>query len=151
VLYKAAEVAAAHPDLRVIPVLVCRRAHFTLFTMAKQLGLFVVEMKIQPILPSKQLDLARIDEIRNELGYLNLVVKDDALTWMVDRLVTVLPREAATFAAAWTAVAATTLQYSKSLRTNLLTGRDRGQLMDAMRTMVGAELGERVHWQDPAA
>ena len=68
VLYKAAEVAVAHPDLPVIPVLVCRRAHFSLFTMAKQLGMFVVQMKLQPVQPSKQLDLAHLEEIRTELG-----------------------------------------------------------------------------------
>ncbi len=146
VLYKAAEVAAAHPGLRVIPVLVCRRAHFSLFTMAKQLGMFVVQMKLQPVQPSKQLDLAHLEEIRTELGYRDLIVKNDALPWMVDRLVTVLPREAPDFAAAWTRTAATMLPYSKSLRTGILSGRDRGRLMDALREAVRQELGQPVRW-----
>jgi hypothetical protein len=40
-LEKAAAVQAANPKAAIMPVLICRRVHFTLFRMAKDLGFFV--------------------------------------------------------------------------------------------------------------
>jgi hypothetical protein len=146
VLYKAAEVVAAHPHLSVVPVLVCRWPHFTLFTMAKQLGAFVVGTKQQPILPSKQLEPDLIAEIRDELGYRDLVITDQALPWMVDRFSRVLPTVAAASSERWRAVASTVLPYSKTLRTDLLEGRDRARLMETFRLNVSQVLSEPVLW-----
>ncbi len=65
---------------------------------------------------------------------------------VAESTITVLPREAPDFATAWTRVAATMLPDSTSLRTSIMSGRERGGLMDAMRDMVRIELGEPVHW-----
>lgn len=121
-------------------------AALTLFQMAKQLGLFAVEMKQQPILPSKQLNLEHVEEVRVELGYLDLAVTDAALPWMVDRFARVLPTHAETFAERWRAAAETVKPWSRALRTSVLPGRERAQAMDALRREVREFLGEDVHW-----
>ncbi len=146
VLYKAAEVVAANPHLSVVPVLVCRWPHYSLFTMAKQLGAFIIGTKQQPILPSKQLEPHLISEVRDELGYRDLVISDQALPWMVDRFARVLPATAASSGERWAQVASTVLPYSKSLRTDLLSGRDRARLMEVFRRNIAAVLAEQVRW-----
>src|SRR5450759_445853 len=50
-LYKAAMLQQARPDQAFAPVLVCRRAHVTLFRMARDLGCFVAEARAQFVLP----------------------------------------------------------------------------------------------------
>lgn len=47
VLSKAVELQTAHPNLPIVPILVCRRAHETTFWMAKQLGFIVIAMERQ--------------------------------------------------------------------------------------------------------
>ena len=44
-LSKAVLVQQAQPDASIVPVLVCRKAHVTLFWMAKQLGFFVIDLE----------------------------------------------------------------------------------------------------------
>ncbi len=146
VLYKAAEVAVSRPDLSVVPVLVCRWGHFTLFTMAKQLGAFFVATKQQPILPSKQLDVALIDEVRDELGFRDLTITDQALPWMVDRFARVLPGQAKRSGERWRQVASAVLPYSKALRTDLLSPRDRARMMEEFREAIAQATDEPVRW-----
>lgn len=57
-LHKSAMLKAARPDLPVIPVLVCRRAHPWTLWMAEQLGFFVIPMDRQFL--SNHVDEARI-------------------------------------------------------------------------------------------
>jgi hypothetical protein len=53
-----------------VPVLVCRRAHYTAFKMAKDLGFFIIETRRQYI---GTVDEQRLQEVRTELGFLDLV------------------------------------------------------------------------------
>ena len=48
-LDKAARLQTAAPDVPIIPLLVCRRSHATTGKMAKQLGFFVLDTEVQPI------------------------------------------------------------------------------------------------------
>jgi hypothetical protein len=50
-LDKCARLQVQYPQQRLVPVLVCRRAHYTTFVMAKNLGFAVLPMMAQPILP----------------------------------------------------------------------------------------------------
>jgi hypothetical protein len=42
-LHKAGELQATHPNVKIVPVFVCRRAHYLTFTMADQLGFYVIQ------------------------------------------------------------------------------------------------------------
>lgn len=72
-LAKSAALQAAKPDYPIVPVLVCRRRHITTQKMARQLGFFVVEAKHQFIDWPETEDVRLLEEVRDELGYLDLV------------------------------------------------------------------------------
>ncbi len=145
VLSKAAELQSAHPDTRIVPVLVCRRAHATLFSMAKQIGAFVVETRQQPITPSAELRLDYLDEVRTELLYDDMTTDVQALPWLVDRFRVALRQVAKPSAERWAASAATVRPHSHVLRVGM-TPRDRGRLMEEYRAALSAELEEDVRW-----
>src|ERR1022692_1789673 len=69
-LDKAAKLQQHRPELRIVPVLVCRRAHYTAYKMAKDLGFFIVQTRRQYI---GSVDQEKLDEVRIELGFLDLV------------------------------------------------------------------------------
>ncbi len=67
VLEKCVVLKRVHPDVPVVPVLICRRAHKTTFLMAKQLGFFVIEMAAQFV--GNTVTEPQLLEVRNELGF----------------------------------------------------------------------------------
>lgn len=64
VLHKALLVQQEHPDQLVLPVLICRRAHPTLFSMARQVGFIAIETDIEFV--GEVVD-RELQELRNEL------------------------------------------------------------------------------------
>ncbi len=86
---KASLLQAKHPEAPVLPVLICRRKHYLLHSMAVDLGFFVFETRIQPILPHSEVSPADVEEVRSVLGY-NLMIMDNSLgelvTWFKDTL-----------------------------------------------------------------
>lgn len=61
----------AHPDLRFVPVPVCRKAHYWTTVMASQLGFYVISTVRQYIRPAAANDdtgRRHLDELRGELG-----------------------------------------------------------------------------------
>lgn len=99
-LSKAARLQSAHPDLRIAPVLVCRRAHYTTFKMARTLGFYVVDLRRQFLLPSSDLDQARVDEVRAELGY-DLEESEEPFPLLVAHFTTHFPPVAVRTAERW--------------------------------------------------
>jgi len=79
-LTKAAAVQAAHPDVSLLPILICRRAHKTTFYMAQDLGFLVYQAERQFLPEHSTLDRdergnqALLAEVRSELGFKDLVV-----------------------------------------------------------------------------
>lgn len=104
-LDKGAGIQAAHPSTRIAPLLVCRRAHITAYRQAKTLGFLVIDTKRQFVPPS--VNEARLEEVRTELGFLDLVATDEPDDLIVRRLRLVLPKVSERSAAAWS----TTSQY----------------------------------------
>ncbi len=75
-LDKAAQLQHLNPNLRFMPVLVCRRAHYTTFKMAKDLGFYIADARAQFVLPGSDLNRDHLMEVRNELGFADLEAKD---------------------------------------------------------------------------
>ncbi|MFI5501160.1 hypothetical protein ACIA5E_19045 [Nocardia asteroides] len=69
-LSKAAVLQRAAPDTLIHPILICRRVHYTIFFMAKQLGFKVRDTRQQYIRTVNDDALA---EVRTELGFTDLM------------------------------------------------------------------------------
>jgi hypothetical protein len=74
-LWKSAKLQQERPEARIAPVLVCRRAHYTTFCMAKALGFFIVQTRRQYI---DRVDQDRLLEVRVELGFTDLDAQEGA-------------------------------------------------------------------------
>jgi len=70
VLHKCLLLKRVHPDVPVVPILMCRRAQKTAFFMAKQLGFIIIEMAAQFV--GETVTEAQLLEVRNELGFTDL-------------------------------------------------------------------------------
>ena len=88
-LAKATTLQKAQPTQPIMPTLVCRRAHITLYRMAKDLGFFIIEPRRQFIPPTVDQDHLR--EVRSELGFFDLFPTVDADERIVGRLTRTLP------------------------------------------------------------
>jgi hypothetical protein len=71
-LSKAAALQEARREAAIVPVLICRRHHITTQWMAKQLGFFVIAAKAQ-FIDWPDDDERLLEEVRVELGYLDLI------------------------------------------------------------------------------
>lgn len=71
-LMKAAAVAR-NTDGLFLPVLVCRRRHPRLYTMGRELGFFSIQVWNQFVRPVNEVDPAKLEEVRSELGFSDLV------------------------------------------------------------------------------
>jgi hypothetical protein len=95
VLFKAAALQLALPEARVVPVLVCRRAHITAFRMLKDLGGYIIEVRDQWLpAPHSRVDPGELREVRNELHFLDLRLAPEAgmHSYLRRHLATYLPR-----------------------------------------------------------
>lgn len=99
-LSKAAALQRAQPNLRFAPVLVCRRAQYTTFRMARALGFYVVALRRQFLLPRPDVDPDKVDEVCRELGY-DLEVRDEAFPYLVRQFTDTFPGVAARTAERW--------------------------------------------------
>jgi len=143
-LDKAARLQLANSDLSFLPVLVCRRAHKTTFFAAHDLGFLVVDLQAQFLPPSARIDPALLEEVRRELGYLDLAVGDEAPKALVRRLIHTVPEHATRYADQWRLTAAAAGHLFTALREESLAPEVRAayvnQLRDAARTLPGTSV-----------
>jgi hypothetical protein len=112
-LHKSALLQVADSNRRILPVLICRRMQFMTGRMAKDLGFFVVALKLQAILPS--VDEVKLEQVRNELGYFDLAPTVDPSKSLVARIET-LAADAAERAERWALWAPQLIDYFEALR-----------------------------------
>lgn len=98
-LGKAVVVQQARPDAAVLPTLVCRRAHPTLFWMAGQLGFVVIPMDRQFLGP--HVEEAKYLEVRNELHFHDLTLGNGPSLRVRDRLKGAIRKNCREFAQTW--------------------------------------------------
>jgi len=82
-LHKAAVLQRARPDELITGILICRRAHPTLYWMAGQLGFAIIEMDTQF---AGSVDSDALDEVRVELNFADLRVSAGPSLRVRDRL-----------------------------------------------------------------
>ena len=107
VLDKSARVQVAHPEQSIVPVLVCRKQHFTTGVMAKQMGFHVVgtwRQYVRPIVAGAPEDERKFTEVKDELAS-NLALHEGSVEQMVNQFVSVLPGRMDDVVARWRAVA----------------------------------------------
>lgn len=135
-LDKAARLQHAHPTQLFVPVLVCRRGHYTLFRMAKDLGFIAFYTIVQPMLNHSTVEADAVAEVRDELGYmLELVQADEvqAHDFVTNGFTSVLPGSAARIAFRWQQTAPTLTPFYQDLRASALTPSQRSARMDLLR------------------
>ncbi len=144
-LDKAARLQTTYRDAHLLPVLVCRRAHFTTFQMAKDLGCLVFYTATQAILPRAEAPPDAVEEVRAELGY-DLVRTEEAHAGLTQQFRETLPRNALRIAERWAQTAATLQPFYATLRRANLSVVARRQALQQLRTAAERLLGAPVHW-----
>lgn len=140
-LGKAVRVQRGNPDVPIVPVLVCRKAHTTTFWMAKQLGFMIIDMERQFI---GAVDEDRFMEVRNELHFHDLAMGEGPSLRVRDRLSSTVRTHCPEFASTWrttaldTELGQTILDAAAARRQ-----RDRGREVAYLRnTMIDRGWGE---------
>lgn len=117
-LAKAVVVQRARPDAAVVPVLVCRRAHVSLFWMASQLGFMVIPMDCQFI--GLHVEESKYLEVHNELHFNDLKLGNGPSLRVRDRLKGPIHAKCTEYAQTWNRttsdpqISAALLQLSKT-------------------------------------
>jgi hypothetical protein len=88
-LFKAAVLKSKLPDVLIVPLLICRRAHITTLYMAKRMGFFVAETQKHYFPTHSRIDVAAFAEVRSELALLDMVQENSVCSRLLGRLVTI--------------------------------------------------------------
>lgn len=130
-LHKASFLQLKHPGQLIMPVLACRKAHYTSYRMAKQLGFMVIEMKRQF---AGDVEDDELTEVRSELRFMDLVSGTGPSLSVRDRLRKTLPGICTEFALTWraTCYAPNFAPLFEALRANISNQR-RQQLVNQLR------------------
>ena len=102
-LEKAAKLKQLRPETPLVPLLVCRRAHYTAFKMAKAFGFFILETRRQYIGP---VDEEKLAEVRVELGFIDLMAHSGPDRPVVHMFADVFTKHASESADCWATTAA---------------------------------------------
>jgi hypothetical protein len=133
-LDKCALLQLANPNEHIMPVLVCRRAHITAFSMAKDIGFAIVPTIVQAILPRAEVAPEDLQEVCDELGY-NIVRTDGPLEKIVDEFGKSLPKIAARTVFRWRAYGSALASEFHILRDPALPQRKRSVEMEKLRSV----------------
>jgi hypothetical protein len=145
-LHKAAGLANAHPEYPVLPILICRKAHYRARQLAKDLGFLIFETHHQYVLPSERLQPNHVEEVRTELGFTDLTVTDQPNTHLVDWLSGTVHREAPKFATRWMDFGRHHIATYAALRDERLRWRQRTPWLETLRAAVEATFGTAGTW-----
>jgi hypothetical protein len=144
-LDKAARLQLEHPETGIVPLLVCRRAQFTTFTMARELGFRIQYTLTQPIQIYADIPARHLDEVNDELGY-NLVPASGPHAKLTELLTRSLPAHAAGAARRWAKASPVVARYSRQLRDPALPDQRRNTLMRHLRIDAARELEATGEW-----
>lgn len=135
-LTKAADAQSQRPEHLIAPVLICRRAHFTAYRMAKDLGFFIIQTRRQYLPQSVPED--RLFEIQSELGFQDLSTEPGPDPRLRHFMVDIFGPQALAKAAKWRDTVASPLADGfRSMQADGLTRRRVGTL-ETIRKLASA-------------
>jgi hypothetical protein len=152
-LYKAAALQAAHPDVPIYPIFFCRARSYTLDRMARDLGFRVVNARQQFLLRNSTVRREILEGVRSGLGFSDLVLLDEAevaITTLAD-VARLFPREASANALRWASIGARFREHYLVLRDESLPAAERSEtLADFHAEVRGVLGGRRLVWESGA-
>ncbi len=135
-LDKAARLQAAHPNLAIAPIIVCRRAPYFTMNMAKQLGFFVAQTRNQFVRRIAEVlgeDGRLLREVQRELGFDDLIATESVHLSLSRLYSKTFPSVALRTAERFALSAPILSRYAGSLRQDNLMYGEREELMLALR------------------
>jgi hypothetical protein len=148
-LSKAAAVQVAHPDIPVMPVLVCRRAHYLTNVMAKSLGFYVIQtyhQYVRPAVADTAAGLRLLDEVNSELKY-DLTPQDEPVEPMVGHFRRQIQDRAEDSVTLWAVHAPHTRPLFERLRLETLTYSARAETVAELAQTAEDALGLEQPWK----
>lgn len=145
-LHKAAGLANAHPEYPVLPILVCRRAHYRTLQLAKDLGFLVFQTNDQYVQPSERIAANHFEEVRTELGLQDLRITNSASPALVDWLAGAPHREATTYSDRWMNISRREVYTFAELRKPTTRWPRVRELLEGLHRRVEEELGSAGSW-----
>ncbi|MEX1100928.1 MAG: hypothetical protein WD739_11890 [Actinomycetota bacterium] len=127
-LHKAAALQDANPELPIVPVLVCRRAPWATFRMAKAFGFYVADAKAQFLPEREDVSQTHVEEMRVELGYSDLVIDTGRNRLLDKHFGKALPGIAEDAASSWAIFGPRYLETFEALRQPTLSEARRSEL-----------------------
>jgi hypothetical protein len=154
-LDKCAQLRLLHPELRVLPVLVCRKAHYLTNKMARQLGFHVIATQhqyVRPAVAGTLEDARKFEEVNTELAY-NLQLREDVVDPMVNHFTTIIPGRSVEAADRWAIFVShpDVPNLLAQLRDDAISNADRTQLHADLIEAATEALGEDMEWTHDAA
>lgn len=142
-LYKGAKLKEQNPNVPIVPVLVCRRAPYTTFTMAKAFGFYVADARAQFLPRREDVTPTHVNELALELGFSDLTQDLGPHRLLRKHFGTALPRVAASAAENWANYGPAFIRHFEKLRDPRLSRKDRamlaGELEQAVREIRAPE------------
>ncbi len=132
-LYKAAELQEAAPDLRICPVLVTRKRAWIADRMSRELGFRILDVHKQYILPIAEVTEEELAEVQQELGYQDLTRTDDVDPSLAQVFGGTMRSSAAHNADAWKVAGSQLGEHYGLLRDPGLSEAERAQGMEDLR------------------
>jgi hypothetical protein len=145
-LHKAAGLANAHPEHAVLPILICRKAHYRTLTLARDLGFLVFQTHNQYVLPSERIDLNHFEEVRTELGMEDLEITDQANPALVKWLQGTPHVQAEIYSDRWMTYTRQFVATFETLRNERLRWRDVVAELQVLHDNVRAQFGAVGNW-----
>ncbi|MFF0270018.1 hypothetical protein [Kribbella sp. NPDC004536] len=145
-LHKSAGLANAHPEFPVLPMLICRKAHYRTLQLAKDLGFLVFQTHNQYVQPSERIRADHFEEVRLELGLEDLLMTDQANPALVEWLSGAPHREAGTYSGRWMEFSRHEVATFAQLRDKRLRWRPRVAYLEGLHAAVVEAYGEAGSW-----
>lgn len=142
-LYKAARLQE-RSDVDVVPVLICRRRHYLTYQHARALGFIAFETSRQYIYPAATIAAAKLQEVRSELGFGDLISSADPDDQIVRLFEETLPTYGPQIAQQWRDGGSQFVELYDSLRSQL-SDAERSAVMDELHELM-ADAGLAPEW-----